>query len=107
MDRPLLRSLRDPAEQRLLREALEGQAKDDGDPLARDMARDVLAGNITLYEAVGSSVYGEVFAQRAEEHAKWWHDLPDDERERLYAEGREAIANEREAIAREREEEGR
>lgn len=96
VDRPLLRSLRDPVEQRLLREALQEQAQDDSDPLARDMARDVLAGNITLYEAVGSSVYGEVFAQRAQEYTTWWHDLSEEDRERLAAEGRAALQQARE-----------
>lgn len=96
MDRPLLRSLRDPVEERLLREALREQANDTGDPLARDMARDVLDGNVTIYEAVASSVYGEVFAQRAEDYAQWWLDLPETERERLYAEGEEAIERARE-----------
>jgi hypothetical protein len=95
VDRPLLRSLRDPFQERQLRRALEEQANDPSDPLARDMARDVLAGNITLYEAASSSVYGEVFAQRAESLAAWWHRLSDDERERLSAEGREAIAHAR------------
>jgi hypothetical protein len=96
MERPLLSSLRDPVEQRLLREGLEEQAKDDRDPLARDMARDVLAGNITLYQAIGSTVYGEVFAQRADEYLNWWQGLSEDERDRLYAEGKEAIARARE-----------
>ncbi len=96
MGRPLLSSLRDPFEERRLREALEEQARDDSDPLARDMARDVLAGNVTLYEAAGSGIYGEVFARRAQEHAAWWHDLSDSERERLYAEGRQAVAKARE-----------
>ncbi|MEQ4304094.1 hypothetical protein ABNF97_22380 [Plantactinospora sp. B6F1] len=92
MDSRLLGRLRDPVEQRLLREALEARARDDGDPLARDMARGVLAGNITLYEAVGFSVYREVFAKRAAEQVRWWQDLPDDERGRLDDEGGEADA---------------
>lgn len=96
MDRPLLRSLRDPVEQRLLRAALGEQARDNSDPLARDMARDVLAGNVSLYEAVASNVYGEVFAQRAEEYTTWWHNLSEDNRERLAAEGGEAMERARE-----------
>jgi hypothetical protein len=95
VDRPLLRYLRDPVEQRLLREGLEEQAKDDSDPLARDMARDVLAGNTTLYQAIESSVYGELFAQRVQEYVTWWNELPESERERLYAEGREQMARAR------------
>lgn len=95
VDRPLLRYLRDPVEQRLLREGLEEQAKDDSDPLARDMARDVLAGNITLYQAIESSVYGELFAQRVQEYVTWWNELSESERERLYAEGREQMAQAR------------
>jgi hypothetical protein len=90
-----LRYLRDPVEQRLLREGLEEQAKDDSDPLARDMARDVLAGNITLYQAIESSVYGELFAQRVQEYVTWWNELSESERERLYAEGREQMAQAR------------
>lgn len=95
VDRPLLPNLRDPILDRLLREALAEQARDDSDPLARDMARDVLAGNVTLYQAASSSIYGEVFAQRADEHTNWWHGLSDEERERLRVEGREAIATAR------------
>ncbi|MEQ4300103.1 hypothetical protein ABNF97_01710 [Plantactinospora sp. B6F1] len=96
MDKPLLPNLRDPVLERMLREDLAEQARDDSDPLARDMARDVLAGNITLYQAVGSSVYGEVFAQRAYEHTNWWHELSDEDRERLRVEGSEAMAAARE-----------
>lgn len=96
MDSPLLKSLDDPAEERLLREALRRQANDNSDPLARDMARDVLDGNVTLYEAVASSVYGEVFARRADDYLRWWHDLPEDERERLAAEAERAIETARE-----------
>ncbi|AVT32505.1 hypothetical protein C6361_26990 [Plantactinospora sp. BC1] len=96
MDRPLLPNLRDPVADRLLRESLAEQARDDRDPLARDMARDVLDGNITLYQAAASSVYGEVFARRADEHTNWWHGLSEAERERLRVEGREAMAAARE-----------
>lgn len=96
VDRPLLPNLRDPALDRMLREDLAEQARDDSDPLARDMARDVLAGNVTLHEAATSSIYGEVFAGRAEEHTKWWDGLSDEERERLRVEGREAMAAARE-----------
>ncbi|GAB3964063.1 hypothetical protein GCM10027615_05820 [Plantactinospora veratri] len=96
VDRPLLPHLRDPVADRLLRESLAEQARDDRDPLARDMARDVLAGNITLYQAAASSVYGEVFAQRSEEYASWWHGLSEEERERLRVEGGEAMAAARE-----------
>jgi hypothetical protein len=92
VDSPLLPNLRDPALERMLRESLAEQARDDSDPLARDMARDVLAGNVTLYQAAASGVYGEVFAQRAEAHTNWWDGLSEEDRERLYTVGRETIA---------------
>ncbi|HCT75523.1 MAG TPA: hypothetical protein DGG94_19395 [Micromonosporaceae bacterium] len=92
-DQPLLRHMRDPVLDRFLRKSLEEQAANDPDPLRRDMARDVLSGAITLQQAANSNVYGELFARQADELADWWDSLSEKDRDRLYAEAVEAIAD--------------
>lgn len=82
-DQPLLRHMRDPVLDRLLRKSLEEQAAKDPDPLRRDMARDVLSGAITIQQAAGSNVYGELFARQADELAGWWDSLSEADRDRL------------------------
>jgi hypothetical protein len=82
-----------PTVERLLRRALQEQADGDPDPLRRDMARDVLSGAVTLYQAANSSVYGELFAARADELAQWWEELSEADRDELYAQAEQAIAD--------------
>lgn len=70
-----------------MRETLREMAGDTADPLARDLARDLLSGSVTLREALGSRAYGEVFAQGLAEIERAgvipWEDRTPEERDQL------------------------
>ena len=85
---PMLDTIDDPILDRILRHSLRDQASNSTDPLRREMAADVAAGRVLLYDAARSSVYAELFAQRAKEVIEWWDGRSDHERQEEYLSAR-------------------
>lgn len=63
-----------------MRRSLREQASRDPDPVARDLAKDLLSGAVTLRQAAESRAYGELLSQRAHDGIEWWQSLSEEER---------------------------
>lgn len=78
--------LDDPQLERHMRRSLREQANGDPDPVARDLAKDLLCGAVTLRQAAESRVYGDLLAKQAQDNLDWWNGLSDEERAARMAE---------------------
>lgn len=78
--------LDDPQLERHMRRSLREQAGRDPDPVARDLAKDLLSGAVTLRQAADSRAYGELLSRQAQDGLDWWQSLSDEERAARMAE---------------------
>lgn len=83
--------IHDPAIERLRQRMLREMAADESDPVARDLARDLLSGAVTLTQAAGSTAYGDFFASQAEKSVEWWQGMSESERDELLAGAEESV----------------
>lgn len=74
----------DPRIAKFLRSSLTALARGD-DPILREMAEGVLAGQVDLREAAASEAYGEALGRSFERFQDHYDQLDDDEREQLVA----------------------
>ncbi|MCX3061778.1 hypothetical protein [Streptomyces beihaiensis] len=103
LDRLAYMDLSDEApQQRLLRKSLEVFRHDGGNPVLREMAQEVIAGRVTLREAVRIPAYADAVADQAQVFRRRWERMPSDERRALVGEGVKQAADERSAARAER-----
>jgi hypothetical protein len=95
----------DPARARRLRRSLETLADRGGDPAVREMAREVLAGRLSLREAANVPAYGEAMRQGMQKGLRAYAAMSESERREAEEEGRRQLdedQRELDAEARER-----
>lgn len=81
----------DPTQHRARKELLAKLAKNTRDPGMAELARELLAGNVTPNRIVSSQLYADVLEGKTEAFTAWYGGLSDDEREAAAAQGEEAV----------------
>jgi hypothetical protein len=92
VDANLRELARDPGLARSLRRSLGRLADGVGGPELQEMARDVLAGRISLREAAGSHAYAAALREHSSDKLDKLLALPAEEREALAERGRAELA---------------
>jgi hypothetical protein len=80
----------DLVQHRARKELLTKLAANTRDPGMAELARELLAGNVTPRRIVASQLYADVLEGKAEAFTSWYGGLSDEEREAAAARGEEA-----------------
>ncbi|MFM9369505.1 hypothetical protein [Streptomyces sp. Da 82-17] len=92
---------RDPQDAALLRKSLERLSQGVAGDTAKEMAQEVLAGRISLRDAVQIRAYSEALADGMRTFQEKWAEMSDSEREEAALQGERQRAEERAEIAKE------
>ena len=92
-DEPLNRDLEqmagNPRVARAMRDGLQRLSEGAGGPAMAELARDLLAGRITLREVGHSAAYADQFREAIATYEQWRRELSPEEREELEKKARE------------------
>lgn len=81
----------DLVQHRARKELLTKLAANTRDPGMAELARELLAGNVTPRRIVSSQLYADVLEGKAADFTSWYGGLSDEEREAAAARGEEAV----------------
>ena len=81
----------DPTQHRARKELLTKLAANTRDPGVAELARELLAGNVTPSRIVSSQLYADVLEGKTEAFTAWYDGLSEDERDAAAARGEEAV----------------
>jgi hypothetical protein len=82
----------DPVKDRARHALLAKLATQATDPAAAEMARELLAGNVTPRRILGSNLYAEVLERNAASFAGWYEDLSESEKNAQAEAGNRAVS---------------
>ena len=106
-ERGFLEMTGDPARARRLRRSLETLADRGGDPAMREMAREVLAGRLSLRDAANIPAYGEAMRQGVQDGLRAYAAMSESERREAEEEGRRQLDADQREVDEETRERGR
>jgi len=90
MTEPTPRFADDPERNRSRLALLRKLAAESRDPLTAELANELLRGNVTPREVLGSDRYGEVFAGATRDFSAWYDGLSEQEKDAAAERGRQA-----------------